>query len=633
MQQYRMDRGLLQGFLSVSLLLIVSVLILFALDSPRLTQLSVKADQGIFPLTFWFPKTSEPLPLVGNWQGYPDQLLTPKEAAVNIDRSVATSLPDIWLSSGPRRHVMTYTLRLDNVPQDVDLALFVPELKSSFRLFIDEYEIASGGATTSDRDQVEGYFGDKIVELGLLPRQVRITLQVANYGHARGGVQAPLVIGTKQYWKDYYQRNILVEGVVICLAILAGTLMLFEFYLVRTHKELLWISLFSFALAGYVGTTGLGSFATLIPSFPWWLAIRLEHIGLVIGLPLFLNWLTALYPESEFQLQRWLFGLACLWSGFIILSPTSLFTALLYPELLLLIVSALMIGWLLFKLVRAKRSAVHILLMGTLVLIFSILHEIAVFLGLVQSEHYLSYGVLFFLVSQIGFLTFYRTQEQLRILDLNRALQGLTQQLKNTVSERNEALELQLEELEKKKERYQYQLSHDDLTGLLNRHHFLHTIEQKMIRSRQITYSIMVIDLDHYKQISDTHGRDFAEDLLCRVARLLVRTCDGHFDWIPARFGGDEFVLWLGAASQKEAERIALLLEQEVARTQIPLLSQPGEFFRFNIAIGIANSTQQHQNIDDLLACAADQVHLSRKRTELNYRKSTHHKMESGNAS
>lgn len=633
MRQYRMDRGLLQVFLSTSFLLIVSVLVLLAFERPVLTQLSVKADQGIFPLTFWFPKTSAPLPLVGGWQAYPDQLLTPKEAAANTDRSVLTSLPDIWLPSGPRRHVMTYTLRLDNVPQDVDLALFVPEIKNSFRLFVNEREIASGGVVDLDRDQAEGYFGNKVIELGLLPRQVRITLQVANYGHARGGVQSPLVLGTKQYWSAYYQRNILVEGVVICLALLAGCLMIFEYYLVKTHQELLWISLFSFALAGYIGSTGLGSFATLLPSFPWWLAIRLEYIGLAIGLPLFLNWLVALYPESAFRLQRWLFGLGCLWVLLILLTPTSFFTALLYPELACLILSALTAGWLLFKLARAKSAAIHMLLLGTLVLILTVAYEMAIYFGLFQSESYLSYGVLFFLITQIGFLTFYRTQEQLRILDLNHALQGVNEQLEQTVSERNEMLEQRLQELEVKKEQYQHQLSHDDLTGLLNRHHFLHIIEQKILRSRQVTYSLMVIDVDHYKQISDSHGRDFAESLLCRVAQLLERTCDGHFDWIPARFGGDEFVLWLGAVSQSEAERIALMIEQEVARSQIPLLSQPGEFFRFNVAVGIANNTQPHKNIDDLLSYAADQVHLSRKRTELNYRKRTQSKTESDNAS
>lgn len=621
MQQYRMDRGLLRSFLSVSSVLILSALLLFAVDSPRLTQLSVKADQGVFPLTFWFPKTSEPLPLVGRWQGYPDQLLTPAEVEINIDRSVPTLLPDIWHASGPRRHVMTYTLRLDNVPQDVDLALFIPEIKSNFRLFVGEHEVASGGIATLERDQAKGYFGNRIVDLGLLPRKVRLTLQVANFEHARGGVHLPLVLGTKQYWAQYYHRNILLEGVVICLALLAGTLILFEFYLVRSHKELLWISLFSFALASYIGTTGLGSFATLMPSFPWWLAIRLEYIGLIIGLPLFLNWLAALYPETSTQPVRGLFWIACLWTLLILLSPSSLSTALLYPELMFLTLSAAVVGWRLFKLARVNGSAVQILLLGTLVLIFGALYEVSLYMHWLVGESYLSACVLFFLVSQIGFLTFYRTQEQLRILDLNQALQGLTQQLKSTVSERNKSLEHRLEELEHRKEQYQYQLSHDDLTGLLNRHHFIHVVEQKLLRLRQLNYSIMVIDLDHYKQISDSHGRAFAESLLCRIAQLLERTCEGHFDWIPARFGGDEFVLWLGGTDQKEAERIAQLLEQEAARAQVPLLSQPGEFLRFSIAVGIANSNQPHQNIDDLLSYAADQVHQTRRQIERSQQK------------
>lgn len=613
MQRRRMDRGLLNHYLYFLLLLSVAVVLLLRADfSPR-DAMTVRGEMGQMHLAFWYPQSSDPLPLTGQWLGFPDQLLSPQEVRNNLQRSAAVSFPDIWQPPGPRRHVMTYTLQLKRIPQDQPLALKIPEIKNSFRLFLNDRQIATGGYTSDDSRLSRGYFGDRIVSLGKLPEQARLTLQVSNYGHSRGGVHHAPVLATEAYWSGYYRYNILIECVVISLALITGGLILLEFYLVPEHKELLWIALFALVLAGYTGTSGLGGLATLIPGLPWALAVRLEYIGFATAIPLFINWLAALYRDD---VPRWLVQAVSLPSVaavlYILLTPSGLFTATLPVLLGFMCLCLLATVVIMLRLFVRNRSGIRILIFGALALMLGIVHDLGVYLQLIRSTGILGTCVLIFLVSQIGFLTFYRTQEQLRILDLNHSLKKSTADLEQRIQWRKEELNARIRELEQRRQDYERLLSQDQLTGLLNRHHFIDLVERRLQRHRRFGFSILIVNVDQYKLIVDHHGREFAESVLQRLGGLLAELCEGAYDRIPARFGGDEFIIWLGRGDQREAQDLAREVRDAVARLRIPLLSSPGEVFRISVSTGIACCGEPAQDLYTMLARAADAVHQNR---------------------
>lgn len=617
MKQFRMDRGLLSGFAYISLLLVLSAYFTLSMNKDASKTLSLQAKAGLMSLTFWYPQTSRPIPLSGEWLSFPDQLLHPTEVEQNLSGSIPVTFPDIWQPPGPRRHVTTYTLELNDIPEKIDLGLFVPEVKNSFRLFLDDREIASGGNTTVMSGQERGYFGNKIVYIGQLTEDARLTLQVSNYGHARGGVHESMILAPYEHWQSVYRTNTLIEGVVICLALLAGSLMLIEFFLVPEHKSLLWLALFSLVLAGYTGTTGLGSFATLFGSFPWQVAVRLEYIGFSASIPLFLNWLAALYRDD---VKRWPVRYLLWLSGgmvlVILLTPSVLFTELLYFFLIYMCACMLLSIWIMLHLFILNRPGIRILAFGAFFLLVSIFHDLSIFLGWLEGDGVLGIGVLVFLVAQIGFLTFYRTQEQVRILDLNQSLQASTQEAEGAIESYKETLKQKVQALEQKKKEHKKLVSEDSLTGLVNRHYFFQQIARRLERNHRISFAVIMIDVDHFKQINDHLGRDFAEGVLCKVAEQLVLACDGHFDWIPARYGGDEFVFWLGGADHTHAVALAQKIQADISRIQIPILSQPEEVFRFSVSMGVAVNDQGISSLDALLAKAADDLHHQRKKSQ-----------------
>ncbi len=114
----------------------------------------------------------------------------------------------------------------------------------------------------------------------------------------------------------------------------------------------------------------------------------------------------------------------------------------------------------------------------------------------------------------------------------------------------------------------QYQASHDMLTGLHNRHFFINTLQQLMNSlhdSRHYSY-LLLIDLDHFKNINDSLGHDIGDSLLKEVSgRLRQRV---PHDNILARLGGDEFII-TGAEhdDRQHCEQVAMALSEDLLTT------------------------------------------------------------------
>ncbi|MDI6101109.1 sensor domain-containing diguanylate cyclase [Actinoplanes sp. NEAU-A12] len=139
-------------------------------------------------------------------------------------------------------------------------------------------------------------------------------------------------------------------------------------------------------------------------------------------------------------------------------------------------------------------------------------------------------------------------------------------------------------------ERLRYQAGHDELTGLANRRQFTAAIS-----ARAGDATVLLIDLNGFKQINDTYGHATGDAVLRHVAGLL-RDCAGPDD-VPARLGGDEFAV-LAGGDRAEAERIAARLRDALA---VPA-DLAGRRLRVGASIGLA--TDSTADPDHLLNAA-----------------------------
>lgn len=122
---------------------------------------------------------------------------------------------------------------------------------------------------------------------------------------------------------------------------------------------------------------------------------------------------------------------------------------------------------------------------------------------------------------------------------------------------------------------------HDSLTGLHNRMGFREKVARQMRRRR--SYSLVLIDLDHFKQVNDRFGHAVGDQLLILFSDHLqrrVRSGD-----VAARFGGEEFMLFLPDTDESQARDVAERLRRDIAAADMSSLA-PG--WRFTASFGVA---------------------------------------------
>ena len=125
----------------------------------------------------------------------------------------------------------------------------------------------------------------------------------------------------------------------------------------------------------------------------------------------------------------------------------------------------------------------------------------------------------------------------------------------------------------------------DALTDTLNRRGFLKLAQREFDRARRIgqPFSIVMIDIDHFKAVNDTYGHAAGDMVLAMVAdqcRESIRSID-----ILSRFGGEEFILLLTEASLAEAQKIVARLQRSIAAARVTTIK--GEV-RVTASFGIA---------------------------------------------
>lgn len=104
----------------------------------------------------------------------------------------------------------------------------------------------------------------------------------------------------------------------------------------------------------------------------------------------------------------------------------------------------------------------------------------------------------------------------------------------------------------------------DTLTGLANRRHLEQFVQIAIEREQRSgeTFSLVMLDIDHFKRINDVYGHDVGDNALCHTAKLMrdaVREID-----LAARFGGEEFVLILSATDLQAAVICAERLRRQI---------------------------------------------------------------------
>ncbi len=168
------------------------------------------------------------------------------------------------------------------------------------------------------------------------------------------------------------------------------------------------------------------------------------------------------------------------------------------------------------------------------------------------------------------------------------------------------------DDLEKANEQLRELAIRDGLTGIFNHMYFHEALEMEVLRSRRHkrTFSLMMLDVDLFKNYNDTHGHPEGDELLRLLAQLFTKRLRGSD--LVARYGGEEFAFIL-----TETKRDGALIVAEGIREQIenhPFYgrnSQPSG--KITVSIGVAAYPDNGEDSSALLKYADDALYLAKK--------------------
>lgn len=188
------------------------------------------------------------------------------------------------------------------------------------------------------------------------------------------------------------------------------------------------------------------------------------------------------------------------------------------------------------------------------------------------------------------------------------------QELSLLNKELEKRIEKRTHELQEMNNRLEKIALFDSLTGLANRSLILNRLEigLKNATGENKPLSVIMMDLDKFKDINDTIGHDAGDETLKQVAMIIQKALTGE-DTI-GRLGGDEFVLVLPNKNSDEAERVAKKILQVMDHT----LNILGQKLSVGVSLGISTFPQNGKNNASLLKCA-DIAMYSAKRSATGY--------------
>lgn len=153
----------------------------------------------------------------------------------------------------------------------------------------------------------------------------------------------------------------------------------------------------------------------------------------------------------------------------------------------------------------------------------------------------------------------------------------------------------------------------DDLTGLFNMRYLNIGLENEIKRAKRFKkgLALLFIDLDHFKEVNDTHGHLVGSKLLKEAANILKK-CIREVD-IAIRYGGDEFIVILTdtdpKGAMKVAERIRKKMEEKI------FLAREGIRLKMTCCVGVACYPEDAENKVDLIHLADKAMYRGKETT------------------
>jgi len=405
-----------------------------------------KANKGYMDLSHWSLAQNGNVKLDGEWQFFPDTLLTPvdlKSDSLPL-KSTYLNVPGFWnvqqANEKPGLGYGTYRLHVKgHFPAFIALYLF--DVGSAYKLWINDSLVGGNGkVATNAKDEV----AEMVPEFHIIKAtdDMVLVVQISNYFHSRGGIWKSWTIGTPE--KMLYQRelsiigNIFLVGVFIILFIYQ----MFIFFLRRNEYTSFWFGIFCLFVAVRVLVIQDRYIYILFPHLSLNLAYRLEYLSAFEAVALWGFFLHTLFPSEFPKRILSILGITAITEAVLIIFPSAYFYTALLPTFQ--VISVIILLYYLFVILLAlkhRRTMSGFLLLSLMVVLVAVANDILYERLVINTGLFIQHTAFLFVIIQAYLLAKRISKAYQAAENLSTELNLVNINLERKVAERTHELE------------------------------------------------------------------------------------------------------------------------------------------------------------------------------------------------
>ena len=362
--------------------------------------------KGLLDLSGYIFSNNE-VSLDGEWEFYWKELKTD-------DFSVSPQyflFPKLWNQEtvggqllSPQGYA-TYRLRILMPQQYTEMAMTIPDVYTSYNLFIDGNLIANNGTPGSSKGTTSPHWLPQTIPLRDLGDTVELVLQISNFHHSKGGAKESIIIGDYDKLISDRESEFALD-LILTGSLIMGGLFFLGLYLFGKHDlSMLFFALFCLVYSYRIFGFGIYTFHSLCPNIDWIITTRLEYATLFLSVLLFGFYILALYPkEVNKTLVNILTVISVAFLAASALFPSLWFTLLVEPYFIILLVYITYAIYVYILAAIHKRDGAKYALASTGIVFLVFAYNMLAYFGITPEQRLFSffgYIAFFFLQSLI----------------------------------------------------------------------------------------------------------------------------------------------------------------------------------------------------------------------------------------
>lgn len=622
----------------------IIILVLFLLITSLPLFSDVTSKQGTLDLvTFDFTKNNY-IRLNGEWEFYWNRLISPEQFTDNTIKPVYPIQPTFWEdikfenSNLPSDGCATYRLNIKLPENHPPLGLRLYELHTAYKLYINGNLIHSVGKVGDSKKDALPFWRPSVVPVEDINGTLEIVLQISNYHYIHGGFIQPIKLGDYTYLTKEREKNVQLLLFVIGAIFIMGLYHIGLYMLRRKDSAPLYFGIFCFLIAIRALCSGEYLVNDIFVYTPWILTHRLEYLSIVLAMPFIVIYFYKLFAEIfNEKLYRLIIIIYFAISLLIVVTPTKIYS---YTSSFFEYFSVFVMLYVFYIVIRSlvkKLPGAGIFLIGTFFICLAGVNDILYDANILDTGYRIHIGLFIFIFSQAILLSmrFSRAYQENEILTreikvksdeleinnknlvhINYELEVLKNNLEQKVRERTTELESTLIKLAEANESLKLLSNIDSLTGVYNRRFFdeIFDYQWKQSYRSKNNVALLMIDIDHFKNVNDTYGHMAGDECLRQVAMIIKRNVKRISDTLT-RYGGEEFAVILPHTKIDGAIKFAERLRHEVETYPVKF---DGQDIPVTISIGVASMIATDRTNNNLLIISADQALYEAKRAGRN---------------